>query len=263
MRICFIGSGRLATHLSFKLKQVGCEVVQVYSRTEVSACGLAEVLDCPYTTDAKSLTDEADMYICALKDSVIEEVLDQAAKVLKGKILVHTAGSVPSSVLAKYTDLYGVLYPLQSFSKGKSVDFSKVPIFVEGSSSYVVDTLMSISEKISGKVYQMASEERKKMHLAAVFVSNFSNHVFALGEQLVESAGVPFSVLLPLIEETAEKVHVMSPAEAQSGPAVRNDRNVIDEHLKMLESMPQLQRVYEVMSDSIRRLSVLKEEKNV
>jgi predicted short-subunit dehydrogenase-like oxidoreductase (DUF2520 family) len=263
MKVCFIGSGRLATHLSVRMREVGFEIVQVYSRTERSARLLSEELGCAFTTCAKQLTNEADLYVCALKDSVIEEVLDQAVEVLKNKILVHTAGSIPATILAKYTDQFGVIYPLQSFSIGKNVDFSKIPVFIEGSSAYVVENLRLISEKISGKVYEMSSEDRKKMHLAAVFVSNFSNHVYALGDQLVKSAGVPFDVLLPLIEETAEKVHVMNPVDAQSGPAVRNDQNVMSEHLKMLESTPQLKRVYEVMSDSIRQLSILKEEKNV
>lgn len=254
-RVCFIGAGKLATQLSVAMRRVGYEIVQVYSRTEESARTLAEKLQCAYTTDAEMLSTEADLYVCALKDSVITTVLNQAKKSLKNKMLVHTAGSMPMDILASYTENFGVLYPMQTFSKTKTVDFSKVPFLIEGSNSQVVDYLKIIADKFGAKSYNVSSEDRKKIHLAAVFVSNFTNHAYTLGAKIVQSAGVPFEVLLPLIDETAEKVHCMTPKDAQSGPAVRNDQNVMAMHKAMLKDDENLLKIYEIMSESIYETS--------
>ncbi len=254
-KVCFIGAGKLATQLSKAMRMVGYDIVQIYSRTEESAKSLAKDLQCAYTTNVDTLTTEADLYICALKDSVITEVLSKAEGFSDGKVLVHTAGSMPLDVLARYTENYGVLYPMQTFSKKKEIDFSKVPFLIEGSNNKVIESLKNIAEKFNSKSYIISSEDRKKIHLAAVFVSNFANHVYALGSDLVKSANVPFEVLLPLIDETAEKVHYMSPKEAQSGPAVRNDRNVIEMHRSMLKEDVNLLKIYEMMSESIYEMT--------
>ncbi len=254
-KVCFIGAGKLATQLSKAMRIEGYDIVQIYSRTEDSAKSLAKALQCAYTTNVGMLTIEADLYVCALKDSVITEVLNKTKGFSKGKILVHTAGSMPLDILARYAENYGVLYPMQTFSKKKEVNFSKVPFLIEGSNSQVVENLSNIAEKFNSKSYIVSSEDRKKIHLAAVFVSNFANHVYALGSDLVQSVNVPFEVLLPLIDETAEKVHYMSPKEAQSGPAVRNDRNVIEMHLSMLKENENLMKIYRMMSESIYEMT--------
>ncbi len=254
-KVCFIGAGKLATQLSKAMRMVGYDIVQIYSRTEDSAKSLAEDLQCAYTTNVEKLTTEADLYICALKDSVITEVLNQAKVFSNAKMLVHTAGSMPLSILSRYTENYGVLYPMQTFSKTKKVDFSKLPFLIEGSNSQIVENLKNIAEKVNSISYNVSSEDRKKIHLAAVFVSNFANHVYALGSDIVQTANVPFEVLLPLIDETAEKVHYMSPKEAQSGPAVRNDRNVIEMHRSMMKEDEDLLKIYEMMSESIYKMS--------
>ncbi len=255
LKICFIGCGRLATQLSSAMHSAGFHIVQVYSQTEASASRMAETLHCAYTTQAEAITTEADLYICALKDSVISKVLDQTGKRLSGKILAHTAGSIPMNVLRKYSDEIGVFYPLQTFSKDKKVDFSKVPFLIEGSTSNVEFTLKEVASQLSTHIYNVSSEDREKVHLAAVFVSNFANHAYALGAKLVENFGLPFSVLLPLIDETAEKVHHLSPIEAQSGPAVRGDENVMEKHRAMLEENSMERKVYDIMSESIQELA--------
>lgn len=254
-KIVFIGSGRLATQLACALHAVGYSILQVYSRTETSAKELSDKLDCGYTTQADCITDQGDLYICALKDSVITEVLDQARKSLKGKVLVHTAGSLPMTLLEKYTVRCGVIYPMQTFSKEKKVDFTKVPFLLEGADDEVYSMLKETVSSLSQKLYQVSSEDRKKIHLAAVFACNFANHSYALADELLKKCGVPFDVLLPLIDETTEKVHTMEPAKAQSGPAVRYDQNVMEMHKMMLQDQPMMQQIYELMSSSIHQLA--------
>lgn len=255
-KVCFIGAGNLATQLALALHAKGVRIVQVYSRTEESASALARQLageySCAYTTQVSQLTSEADLYICALKDSVIESVLQQTNGQLQDKILVHTAGSISMSVLQDFARQTGVLYPMQTFTKVKQVDFTKVPFLLEGSSVQVIDLLDDIIGLLSKNVYHVSSEDRKRIHLAAVFVSNFANHTYTLGAELAKDSGLPFEVLLPLIDETAEKVHSVPPQQAQSGPAIRHDANVMAMHQQMLEGKPMMQKIYELMSDSIQ-----------
>lgn len=253
-RVVFIGCGNLATHLSKVLMDEGrCSIVQLYSRTEQSAATLSARLgDVPYTNEITALI-EADLYICALKDSVIEEVLEKA-DIIRGKRIAHTAGSVSVEVLSRFTNEYGVLYPLQSFSKTKEVDFRKIPIFIEASSQTFREDLVTLATRISDKSYLLDSEQRKQIHLAAVFVSNFVNHLYAVGEKMMVETGVPFEALLPLIEEVAEKVHTMSPVLAQTGPAIRRDKNVLSMHEAMLEERPGWLQLYKELTQSIQKM---------
>lgn len=254
-KIVFIGCGNLATHLSQALLNEGeCHILQLYSRTEQSASTLSARLgQIPYTTELSDINDEADLYICALKDSVIEEVLEKAT-ILRGKRIVHTAGSIVATILSKFTSDYGVFYPLQSFSKMKEVDFRKIPLFIEASSQEFQNDLMALASRISEKNYLLDSEQRKKIHLSAVFVSNFVNHLYAIGEKMMAEAGVPFDALLPLIEEVAEKVHTVSPQSAQTGPAIRRDENVLTMHESMLKEHPEWLLLYKELTRSIQNM---------
>jgi predicted short-subunit dehydrogenase-like oxidoreductase (DUF2520 family) len=252
-RLVFLGSGNLATQLSLALRQKGYPIIQVYSRTEESASALAEKLGCPYTIDISFLNPDGDIYISALKDSAIEDVLSKTN--LKDKLLLHTAGSVPMDILSSYSSCYGVLYPLQTLSKGRAVDFSKIPVFIEGKDAECLSVIKRLAEDVSETVYEIPSEQRMYLHLAAVFVSNFVNYMYALGDDILKEAGIPFSVLLPLIDETAAKVHDLSAKEAQTGPAVRYDKNVINKHLALLNDNEKMQQLYELLSRHIYRQS--------
>lgn len=253
-RLVFIGSGNLATQLALTFLEKQYPVLQVYSRTETSAAALSEKTGCTFTTDINALSRDADIYICALKDSALQEVLEQVD--FHDKLVVHTAGSIPMDVLSAYTSNYGVFYPLQTFSKNRRIDFLKIPVFVEGNNPENLSILKSLAESLSNAVYEATSEQRKKLHLAAVFACNFTNHLYAIAAKIIgENGNFPMSVLLPLIDETAEKVHTLSPVEAQTGPAVRYDKNVIDKHLEMLSRDKDLQQVYELMSRDIYRYS--------
>ncbi len=250
MRIALIGAGNLATNLGKALKNKGLEVVQVYSRTNESASALADILACPYVTAIDAICCDADLYIVALKDSALAEMAVQIVNRNEGALFVHTAGSMPMDTLP--CEHRGVFYPMQTFSKTKEVDFSEIPIFIEAQNEKDLLVLKQLANTLSRSVYELNSENRKYLHLSAVFCCNFANHCFAIGERILkEHGGVPFEVMLPLIDETARKLHSLSPQEGQTGPAVRWDENVIGKQLSLLDDEPVMQEIYKLMSKSI------------
>lgn len=250
-RIVLIGAGNVATHLGLGLQRAGHEVMQVYSRTEVSASALAGRLDVPFTTSLEEVM-EADIYIVSVKDAVLQALLPLVVKGREGALFVHTAGSIPMDVWKGVANRYGVLYPMQTFSKSREVDFNTVSFFVEANGEEDLETLVRLASSLSPKVYKATSEQRMSLHVAAVFACNFSNHMYALSAKLLEKYGMPFDAMLPLIDETARKVHELSPVDAQTGPAIRRDGNVMDKHLALLSDEPVLQDIYEMISKSIQ-----------
>ena len=231
MRVVLIGRGRLATNLLPALQQAGHEVVSINSRT------------------LEGLPTKADIFVVAVKDSALKDVISQATKGREQQLFVHTAGSIPMSLFEGYTSRYGVFYPMQTFSKERLVDFAEVPVFVEGECPQI----RQLAESMSHRVYALSSEHRKYLHLAAVFACNFANHCYALSAELLEKHGLPFDVMLPLIDETARKVHELHPLDAQTGPAVRYDENVIRMQSALLSDTPALQEIYDQLSLSIHR----------
>ena len=237
MKTVLIGRGRLATNLERALLSVGHEVMSINSRT------------------LEALPLEADVFIIAVKDAVLPDVIRAATKGREDQLFVHTAGSMPLSLFAGYTCRYGVFYPMQTFSKERSVSFTDIPIFLEANDKRSLLVLRLLAESISHSVYVLNSEERKYLHLSAVFACNFANHCYALAAQLLEQHGLPFDVMLPLIDETARKVHDLHPRDAQTGPAVRYDENVINMQRQLLADHPVMQEVYELLSRSIHELT--------
>ena len=275
MKIVLIGAGNLATHLGKALHAAGHDMVQVFSRTMQSAETLASLLDAEPLTDIAQVRDDADVYIFSVKDSALVQLVAQLCrheadglgedgavnalrKAKKGeheRVFLHTAGSMPMSVFKGMAQHYGVLYPMQTFSKQREVDFSIIPCFVEANDEFAQKQIEGLAREISGRVYQLASEDRKYLHLSAVFACNFANHCYAISQELLEEHGIPFDVMLPLINETAAKVHEMKPKDAQTGPAVRYDENVIGKQSKLLENHPHFKKVYDSMSKSIHGLN--------
>ena len=251
--IVFIGAGNVATHLAPALMRRGCRIVQVYSRTEESARALAQEMDCPHTTDLSRISDKADIYIVSVKDSALEKVTDGLAMHGNpGALYVHTAGSMPMDVWKGKVSRYGVLYPMQTFSKQREMDFSTVSFFIEADSKEDTRLLERLAGALSPKVYKASSEQRRYLHIGAVFACNFTNHMYAICARLLASHGLPFESMLPLIDETARKVHELPPEEAQTGPAKRNDQNIIGHHLNILETeAPELADIYERISRNI------------
>jgi len=253
MKIVLIGAGNLATHLGKALHAAGHDVVQVFSRTMQSAETLASLLDAEPLTDMAQVRDDADVYIFSVKDSALEQLVSQLCGGEK-KVFLHTAGSMPMSVFRGKALHYGVLYPMQTFSKQREVDFSIIPCFIEANDEFALKQIESLAGQISHRVYQLSSEDRKYLHLSAVFACNFANHCYAASQELLQQHGIPFDVMLPLIDETAAKVHGMTPKEAQTGPAVRYDENVIGKQIQLLENQPYFQKIYDCMSKSIHEL---------
>lgn len=250
MKVVFIGSGNLATRLSLEMQGVGLMICQVYSHTAAHASELAERLGCRWTTSIEEIFPEADLYVFSVKDTALQSILS-AMKPNRG-LWVHTAGSMPLDIFKGYTERYGVMYPLQTFSKERAVDFRKVPFFLETASESDGVFLQEIAGRLSEDVRFLSSEKRRYLHLSAVFACNFVNRMYALAGGILEKEGIPFEVLLPLIDETAAKVHAMQPVQAQTGPAVRYDENVINNHLAMLND-PDMQEIYRLVSRNIHK----------
>lgn len=255
MKIVWIGAGNVATHLSQALAEAGHTTLQVYSRTMESAQTLASRLGCKATNCAEEIDDTADVYILSVKDAVIGDLVMHALPRCSDALFLHTAGSIPISVFRPYVDHYGVLYPMQTFSRDRKMDYHAIPFFIEASDMESLSIIRSLALSVSAHVQEISSEQRKRLHLAAVFACNFVNHCYALSEELLRREGVDFNVMLPLVAETARKVHELSPVKAQTGPAVRYDTNVIERQLQMLEGEPYMHVIYEQMSKSIYELS--------
>ena len=250
-KIVMIGAGNLATNLAKALNNVGHGVAQVYSRTMGAAEKLAGMVGAEPLTDIDNVCSDADLYILSVKDSALESLLTSLCKGKEDKVFLHTAGSMPMDVFAGKAKHYGVLYPMQTFSKAKEVDFEKIPCFIEYNDSQSHAVIETLAKELSSRVFPLSSSDRKYLHLSAVFACNFANHCYAISQKLLAAHGIPFGVMLPLIDETASKVHQLSPLEAQTGPAVRYDENIIRNQSKLLADTPLLKEIYELMSKEI------------
>ncbi len=249
MEVVLIGSGSVATHLGLALQAKGVTISQVYSRNVSNAESLAEKLDTSFITDISEIYKEADIYFYALTDTAFKKILRKIE--MPGGIQVHTAGCIPMSDFEGFTTKYGVLYPLQTFSKNKPVDFSQVPIFIEASNTDVQQKLLEIGNLLSDKTYFINSDQRKKLHLAAVFACNFTNYMYDVASEILEGSGFMFEVIQPLIAETAEKIKTINPYQAQTGPAVRMDEKTISKHLSMLNKRADLKKIYKLLTKNI------------
>lgn len=250
--VALLGAGNVATHLGAALVVNGYRVTGVYSRTAASADRLAGHLGCPGTDCLDRLTP-GEWCIFAVKDDALPALAKRWTALHPDTFCLHTAGSVPMDVFAGHADRYGVLYPLQTFSKARAVDFRRVPCFVEANGAPQLETLTALARTLSDRVVALPSERRRYLHLAAVLACNFANHCYDLAARLLEREGLPFDLLLPLIDETAAKVHDLAPREAQTGPAVRYDREVINRQLDLLADRPELRQLYAAMSQSIHQ----------
>lgn len=249
MEVVFIGSGNVATQLALALKEKGVTISQVYSRTRTNAVALADKLGTTYTTDLSEIYDKADIYFYALKDSSFRSTLKSFD--LPNAIHVHTGGSIPMSEFDGIATKFGVFYPLQTFSKEKEVDFSKIPICIEAVNTEIQQKLLDLANLLNSRTYLISSEQRKKLHLAAVFACNFTNYMYDISSQILEEIGVSFEILHPLILETAQKVQSVTPYKAQTGPAVRFDDIIISKHLRMLRNRRDLMKIYKKLSKDI------------
>ena len=248
-KIVLIGSGNVATHLGKALILSDVQVLQVWSRTIENAVLLANELQCEAINSFEQLTPDADAYLFSVNDDALLDLLK--AFPFQDKRLLHTAGSVAMEVIAPYASNYGVLYPLQTFSKQKAVDFKTIPLFIEAANAKTLDFLKSIAKCLSDKVIEATSEQRKFLHISAVFACNFTNYLYTVAEDILTKNQLSFDLIRPLIAETAEKALHYSPREVQTGPAARKDKAIIQSHIDLLENTPDWQELYATLSEKI------------
>lgn len=248
-KIVFIGAGNVASHLVPALHAKGYDICQIFSRTEQSARMLAETVGAAYTTDTARIDNTADIYIYSVSDSALPSLATRIDA--PNALHLHTSGSTGMDVFAGQAQNFGVLYPLQTFSKSKPVNLGEVTFFIEANNDFARAKTHELAHALSDKVQPLDSDGRKRLHLAAVFVCNFTNHMYEIGSELLQEAGIDFNVLLPLIDETTGKIRTLSPYEAQTGPAVRNDRNIAKKHLDLLHGKRSLDEIYRLISNDI------------
>lgn len=252
MDVSVIGSGNLAWHLAPALDNVGYTIKEVYSPNSKHAAALVGRLYQAQVKDSLDFSDSPSrLFILAVSDDAIKDVVQEII-LPEDSILVHTSGSQPIDILGfAATSNIGVFYPLQTFSKAKKVDFKDIPIFIESENDDVSKVLVKMGKAISKKVKQISSEDRKALHVAAVFASNFSNHMLTLSKQIAEKNGLDFEVLKPLITETLNKSINIGPENAQTGPAKRGDMEILDRHLEFLQDDPAIAEIYRIISQHI------------
>ena len=246
IKVAVIGSGNVAQHLiSAFLQSTETELVQVFSRDKKTLRKFAAAV--PVIDDLAELL-LADLYIIAVSDSAIGTVSENLP--FNNRLVVHTSGGVSIQSLSP-KNRGGVFYPLQTFSKNKPVDFKKIPICLESASLEDYGLLEKVAKSISGSVHQIDSEQRKALHVAAVFANNFTNHLYKISSDICSANAIAFDILKPLIAETAQKIMTLAPADAQTGPAKRNDSNTIKAHLEFLTDENQ-KNIYHLLTQSIQ-----------
>ena len=249
MKAVMIGAGNVATNLVRALSATGIEVVQVYSHTLAHARELADTVNAGATDDLSALEMGADIYIISVKDDAIVNVVSSIPE--NGALWVHTSGSIPMTVFEGRRQRYGVFYPMQSFSKQIATDFTEVPFFIEAVNDGVALEIEALAQRLSQRVFHATSEQRRRLHIAAVFACNFANHLWTLADDVLRDAELPFDVMLPLISTTVDKLKRLSPAESQTGPAMRRDHRVMQSHMAMLDKDKAL--IYKTLSDNIMK----------
>ncbi len=251
-RIAIIGTGNVAWHLARTLENAGHLIVHIYSRDAAKAKNFG--LDffnasTGNSTDLRSV--DASIFIMAISDDAIQQVA-QSLQLPESAVLCHTSGTRPLLDLGyASTEHIGVFYPLQTFSKGKRVDFSEIPICVEGDTQFAHEALTELAHSISDNVQEVNSAQRKVLHLAAVFACNFTNHMFTISKEILENGNLNFDILKPLIAETLNKSFELGPENAQTGPAVRGDLETLDRQHELLTNQPELAEIYRQISQHI------------
>ncbi|MEA1849973.1 DUF2520 domain-containing protein [Chryseobacterium sp. MHB01] len=246
MQIVIIGSGNVAYHLAKAFVLNNIPLAQIFGRNEEELRKISGELNIHFSTEH---LQEADLYIICVSDRSVEDVSKMIVR--KDCLVAHTSGSLPKEILAgDYRK--ASFYPLQTFSKSKALDYSKIPFFVEAENENDLQTLFTMASKISENVMESTHEKRKYIHLTAVFACNFVNHLFARAKEISDLQEIPFDYFLPLIDETVQKIHEIDPKSAQTGPAVRNDRRILELHQQLLQG--ESLEIYKTMNHSIKKM---------
>ncbi len=252
MKISLLGSGRVAFHLAKALLAKGHNIAQVYARDFEKTQKFAEQIQAKACQSLQEF-QASDLIILAVSDSAISELAMQVHALFPETLMVHTSGSTNIEVISNIHKKAGVFYPLQTFSFERDVDWQATPLFVEATNRDDLVILSDLANSLSNRVYQYTSKQRLTLHLAAVFACNFSNYCFDMAKQIVDAEQVDFSLLYPLIVETAKKATENDPKQMQTGPAVRGDENILAMHEGLLTqaNRDDLKQVYQLLSDGI------------
>jgi predicted short-subunit dehydrogenase-like oxidoreductase (DUF2520 family) len=253
MKICLIGIGNLGHHLAKKMVQKKLKLVQIYGRNPHLLQDLTNQLGIDGTANFKEIKTDCDLYILAVSDNAVIDVAKELAKlsIKKAALVVHTSGSNSIEILSPFFPNIGVLYPLQTFSKGINPDFQNIPIFINTHPNYQ-KKLEKIAQKLSSKVYLLDDKNRLSLHIAAVFANNFTNHLLQISQEILEKQGIPLSVLFPLLQQTIAKIEHQSPKDMQTGPAIRGDMDTIEKQETFLkENFNTYLDIYQTITKSI------------
>ena len=250
VKIGIIGSGNVAQHLIVALQKsidegAEIEITTAFSRQKNA---LSNLLNNDIICSDWNNLKEADLYLIAVSDNAIAEVSEKIP--FKNKLVAPTSGAVSIEAIHS-NNRKGIFYPLQTFSKNVDVNFKTIPICIESENEADLELLKSVANSISNSVYEISSKQRKALHVAAVFVNNFTNNLYKIGNDICKENNIPFEILLPLIKETAEKINSLSPLDAQTGPAKRNDEETIESHLALLNNENQ-KNIYKILTQSIQ-----------
>lgn len=249
LKITIIGFGNVGFHLTKALLNNGFKIHQIFNRNLNKANEFASTNQINLINNVKDLDYSADIYIFCLKDDVIEELLTELN--FTDQLLLHTAGSINQNIFEDFSTNYGVLYPVQTFNRNIELNFDEIPLCIESNNLETLHNIKKIAESISNNVQQISSEERKNIHIAAVFANNYVNAMYAIAQEILEQKDIDFNVLRPLILETAKKVQSNTPIEVQTGPAIRKDSSTITNHIESL-SDKHLKYLYETIAKYIQ-----------
>jgi predicted short-subunit dehydrogenase-like oxidoreductase (DUF2520 family) len=250
MKITLLGAGNVGTHLAIALHKAGFVLHQIYSRNAQLLPPLSHLCQAGTCSNLSALLPNSDIYLIAISDNAIASFAQQL-HLPPTAIVAHTSGSMPMSALAGIAK-HGIFYPLQTFSPNKSVNWATIPLLIQGSDPDTTQTLSQIAAQLSPHIYCLTDEQRTVIHLAAVLVNNFSNHLMTIAHDILQQHQLPFDILKPLILETAQKVQTQLPQQVQTGPAKRGDTQTINKHLQLLQTMPNdIQQLYRDMTQLI------------
>lgn len=249
MKIVIIGSGNVATHFAKNFQNHGHQILQVYSKTSANAIALADALLTQSISDINAIDKQADLYLIAVSDNAITDIIQKLPKTLDG-IIAHTSGATSINILQQFKN-FGVIYPAQSINKELQLDFNQIPLGIEGNTAPIEEVLTELALELSPKSFKCNSEQRLALHVSAVFVNNFPNALYRLANEILQEYNLPFDLLHSIILETAKKATEQPLARIQTGPAQRNDTTTINKHLDFLSFSNERTQIYQDLTSFI------------
>ena len=249
--IAVIGTGNLAFHICNVLKKEGFNLQLIIGRNKTKVAEIGKKFKVSYTNQISLIPENIDLIFVCVKDDAVEEVIKSIKTDVSNRIIIHTSGSLAIDVIKKKTKNAGVFYPVFSFNKNRNVNFKKIPVLIETSKGKAQQTISKMAQIITDNVISVNSEQRKKIHLAAVISNNFVNYLYTVAEDFLKENKLPFNLLVPLITDAALRLQDNQPSKMQTGPALRGDKNILNKHLEMLKNK-EIIKIYTLLSKQIK-----------